>query len=133
VVNVEEGFLPTFAESYVEHYGTNSLFVRAVSDYLTNALANLLEAKAGQLSQKIAIYAPDEAYDALLHLVESLVSVHGNRTVGQTLMHEACALTPIGSFAALVNSTHGAGCFQRWHEALEAENYTAAQGAVPQA
>jgi len=131
-VNVEEGFLPKFAEAFVKHYGINSMFVRATSDYLTNALAKLLTANNMLSSEKIASYAPAEATEALRVLMQSLISVHGRKIAGQALLDEAFELKPIGSFQNFVDSTHATGCFQRWHEAIEAEQYQVARLAVPQ-
>jgi hypothetical protein len=130
-VNVEDGFLPTFAVQFTDHYGSNSCFVRAASDYFTLALARLLQANNRLQSERIASFAPLEATEALRELMNSLTAVRDRRAVGQELMQEAYAKKALGSFASLVDSVHGKGCFERWRNALEAERYEDAKQEIP--
>ena len=130
-VNVEDGFLSTFAVQFTDHYGADSNFVRAASDYFTMALARLLQANNRLQSERIASFAPFEATEALRELMNSLMAVRDRRAVGQELMHEAYGKKPLGSFASLVDSVHGKGCFERWCNALETERYQDAKNQIP--
>ena len=129
-LDLEKGFLPLFSQSFIEHYGLFSLFVRAVSDSFTNATVKVLVAGDHPVPENIANYAPVEATKAVDVLMISLSSVHG-RSAGQALLHESTRFAPIGSFSDFVDSTYGAGCFNNWVSALEATQYEEACQAVP--
>lgn len=129
-VTLEKGFLPLFAQSFIEHYGLFSLFVRAVSDYFTNGLVKMFLANDKPLPENIVNYAPAEATEALSVLMKSFILVHGRRVAGQALLNEWAGLEPIGSFSDFVDSTIGEGCFQNWLSALEAEHYVEACSVV---
>jgi len=125
-ISVEEGFHPRFAESFHEHYGTDSVFVRAVADSFTLALSRMLDAE-GKLAEGtvVPVLGTEAAYRALGRLLRTVDSTHN------ILLQEAFAFVPLGSYAAAVDAVMGAGFFDRWHSYLETHDYVAANQLVP--
>jgi hypothetical protein len=117
-VNVDEGFLPQFAPSFLAHYGPESLFVRATSDAYTLALARMMAA-TGRLrnAQSVRFFACEEATEVLL---EVLRAVDGLK---QLLLHEATGYVELGTVERKVDASLGSGVFRTWRAAFEISDY----------
>ena len=117
-VNVDEGFLPRFAPSFLAHYGPESLFVRATSDAYTLALARMMAA-TGRLRdvQSVRFFASEEATDVL---IEMLRAVDGLK---QVLLHEATGYVELGAVERKVDESLGSGIFRTWRAALEVGDF----------
>ena len=123
-VNVDEGFLPRFVPEFCETYGAKSIFVHAVSDLLTKAVAALMKANDRLVSEEtIALFGSEQAEETLRELV---VAVDGS----VTLFQESCGFAPIGSFAELVDATFEEGCFLAWLKEFQEERFDAASKVI---
>jgi hypothetical protein len=125
-ISVEEGFHPRFAESFHEHYGTDSVFVRAVADSFTLALSRMLDAH-GKLAEGtvVPVLGTEAAYRVLGRLLRAVDSTHN------ILLQESFGALPLGSYAAAVDKIMGPGFFDRWHSYLESHDYVAANQLIP--
>ena len=87
--------MPDFVPEFLETYGAESVFVFAVSDFLTSAMANMLRRHDKLVSEdSTAYFGSEEAEDALVSLVVAVDGVI-------TLFQESCGFAPIGSFSEL--------------------------------
>lgn len=120
-ISIEEGFYPRFAESFREFYGSESVFVYAVADSFTGALARLLEAR-GKLAAKTVVprLGEEEASLAVGRLLRAAPSLH------KTLLQEAFGALPTGSYGAALDRSLGNSCFAGWFAALQAKDYSTA-------
>jgi hypothetical protein len=120
-VKVEEGFYPRFVPAFLEHYGAESIFVRAVADSFTAALARLLESK-GMLREGTAIpkLGAEEASRAVVQLIRAAPQTR------QLLLQEAFGTAPPESYAAALDAVRGRSFFASWLGSLESEDYASA-------
>jgi hypothetical protein len=125
-INLEEGFYPRLTESFREHYGKESVFVRAVADTFTLALSRMLEAK-GKLAEGtvVPVLGIEAAYQAVGRLLRAVPLTHN------ILLQESFGALPVGSYSAAVDKIMGAGFFDRWHSYLESRNYKGANEMLP--
>jgi hypothetical protein len=126
-VNVEEGFFPRFASPFREHYGSESIFVRATADMFTLALSRLLSAHDRLPDGTVVpVLGPSEAERAIARLIKVVP------TIRELLLQEALGDVPLGSFGDSVDARLGTGAFARWLAHLEAGEFVEANALVPQ-
>jgi hypothetical protein len=117
-VNVRDGFLPHFTPGYLDRYGPNSEFVRAVSDHLTLKLAIIMD-RAGAIADlhDVVRISDDKAVRVLRDLIEKV------DTASDPLFREALGTAPLGSFALEVDTMLGRGIFDAWLLAFQAREH----------
>src|SRR5262245_36762997 len=103
-VNVDTGFLVTFAPAFTRRYGEGSLFVRAASDVLTLRLAAIMR-DSGRLvpPDAIALFASPAAVEAVKQLLACLPEG------AKHLLWEALGSKEIGSLKESVDAALGKG------------------------
>jgi len=107
--------------TFLAHYGPESLFVRATSDVLTRALADMMRAKGLLKNERtVASIAPPIAVEALNELLATVPGGH------RTLYDDALGYGPAGEVARLVDANQGSGSFLRWSTAFESGDFSAA-------
>jgi len=121
-VNVDEGFLPRFSAEFRSRFGHESLFVRAVSDYFTMALARMLAAH-GRLNntQSVKFFGSEEAARAVSRLVA------GNRELSHALMQSATGSKPPEFFERAFLEKRPEVALDAWLAALEANDFAECQ------
>jgi hypothetical protein len=116
-VRVRDGFLKSFAASFVERFGEDSLFVRTVSDLWTTALARMLIEK-GLISESdpVALFSDAEA-------VGVLRALSSEEALKEPLLQETLGYSDGGAIADSFDSTFGAGSFAKWLTAFEKREF----------
>jgi hypothetical protein len=113
-VSVSDGFLKSFAASFLSAFGAGSLFVRTVSDLFTLALARMLIEK-GRLeeSDPIALFSDEEALDVL----KALMRTHPSLKV--PFLQEPLGGVAAGAIEESFEAVFGASTFRPWLAAFE--------------
>jgi len=123
--NVSDGIRPRFGKPFLDRYGADSEFVRAVADVYTLALARLLE-RANQLADPAGVARiSDNVAVGTLHLL-----ITNAPSVKRTLLQEALGSISVGSVAEQLDGEFGAGTFRRWLSAFESRDYEGCSRAV---
>lgn len=116
-VGVTEGFIRSFTLEFLDRFGDNSLFVRAVSDLWTSALACMLEAKDPlRTPETVTLLADPVAVDIIRALV-------GTAALKDPLFQEPTGFVKVGAIEASFDATFGPGAFARWLVAFEAREF----------
>jgi hypothetical protein len=112
--SVTDGFLKSFAASFTNTFGADSLFVRTVSDLLTLSLARMLIAK-GRLteSDSVAVFSDEEALDIL----RTLIGAHPSLKV--PLLQEPLGHCAAGAIEQTFETLFGPSVFRSWLAAFE--------------
>jgi hypothetical protein len=117
-VDVGEGFLKSFAPSFLSAYGGESLFVRTLSDMFTMALARMLIAH-GKLEEAdpVALFSDEMALDELRDLVRAEPALKG------PLLQEPLGHAPTGAIEQAFEAALGARTFRPWLAAFEERSF----------
>ena len=116
-INVDDGFLPRFASSFCDTYGRDSVFVLAISDAFTGAVARMLESKGMlQTWETVALFGSETAVSTLLHFLSQIPGAK------QALLQEALGSSP-NVFTRLVIETIGEDRFASWLQAMQASDF----------
>lgn len=118
-IDPEVGYLPHFADAFLDAYGADSRFVLAVADCLFDRHVNVL-IRAGKMppdTLPMRIGTP-RAFDAMVLLMRTLTSRGVERSVVQ-LMQVALGSRDHRAFSSVVDETFGEGVFERWRQAFE--------------
>ena len=117
-VNVGDGFLKSFAPSFLSRFGADALFVRTVSDLFTSALARMLREK-GRLGEAdpVALFSDAEALDVLRALTRAHPSLK------EPLFQEPLGYAADGAIAESFDALFDAGTFGIWLAAFEARAF----------
>lgn len=120
-INVDDGFLPRFSKGFLEYYGPESVFIFAVSDLFTRAVARMLDA-SGQLRSwdSVAFFGTDEAMEALSQFVTMIPMGK------ETLLKEVGGDIEPGSFVSLASESIGVQNFRSWFKAFQLSKFSEA-------
>jgi hypothetical protein len=113
-VSISDGFLKSFAASFLSTFGAGSLFVRTISDLFTLALARMLiEKERLQESDPIALFSDEEALDVL----KALTRTHPSLKV--PFLQEPLGYVAPGAIEESFEVLFGASTFRPWLTAFE--------------
>ncbi len=122
----EEGFGPHMSEAFLDHYGTDSVFVTATVDCLTWRFIRLL-VDGGNLPSDFEPlqYGSPEMREALEGLLDALAA-RGLEKPVVVLMQSAVGRKPPQAFEEAATALLGTESIADWLRLLEQENYAAA-------
>ena len=128
-ISVSEGFLPHFSADFRARYGEDSLFVRAVSDFYTQAVVRTLW-RRNKLRDpsRVALFASPDAVRAIKELMERLTD---RGAASNALLMEATGGRPSGTFEQIVDTEFATGFFAGWLEAFQAGCFDQATATIP--
>jgi hypothetical protein len=117
-VNVGDGFLKSFAPSFLTAYGGESLFVRTISDLFTLALARML-IEHGKLdeSEPVALFSDEAALEELRDLMRAEPAIRG------PLLQESLGHAPAGAIEQVFEAALGPRTFRPWLAAFEERSF----------
>lgn len=125
-VDPEEGFGPHMSEAFLDHYGTDSVFVTATVDCLTWRFIRLL-VNGGHLSSDFEAlqYGSPEMRQTLEVLLDVLAA-RGLEKPSVVLMQSAVGRAPPRAFEEAATALLGSALVADWLHLLEQESYAAA-------
>jgi len=121
-----EGALSRFDPGFVDRYGRESCFVRALSDLWTIALAGLLLNHERRTTgrdyleldcEELVLYSDDDAVDTLGALVDE------SEAVKRALYREPFDFAAPGTIESSFDSVFGVGTFAAWLAAFELREF----------
>jgi hypothetical protein len=117
-VSVSDGFLKSFASSFLSTFGAGSLFVRTISDLFTLALARMLIEKGRlQESDPIALFSDEEALDVL----KALTRTHPSLKVA--FLQEPLGYGEARAIEQSFETLFGPSTFRPWLTAFESREF----------